>query len=518
VSSYAAETDRTPARFAPGDVVRERYEVVELLGAGANGAVYRVDDLYSGTEVALKVLSPEHNVEAARRELRAGRAVGHENIAKVIDIDRLSTEPRCWLITQEYVEGDSLDAYGPDGEHELDWLDAIDAVRQLLAALEAIHPDTDRIRQLEQREIQHGDLSVEEFYELQDLKASGFVHRDIKPQNIRRRPDGLIKLIDFGIASEANSTVHTRSATPEYAPPDADLFRWKPAYDLYAAGVIAFELLTRESPFVDGLPALGRSPVGPSNRAAQTSPVLDVVEKSISDEPAQRFDSASEMRRALTAAIETDAAVPANPVPSTDSTTPAATTPPPTSAVAAAASAAGMAALYELALEISERHGLGAREYERSLMLTPGRNRSRYLVNLAFHPDRCGVGISPENWSAFYDIDRASTLDALDAPVSSNMSGRQLSDLLARLDLLLADLDHRETVIDSPSTLLVRFLEEQRPGEFSVDAIAQATDLPQGTTRRRLSDLVNGRCADELRGRVSSVRRGHYTAAQRRTQ
>lgn len=215
-STSLTEADRTP-RYTPGDVVRDRYEVVELLGAGANGAVYRADDRYSGTEVALKVLSPEQSVEAARRELGAAKAVFHENVARVIDIDRLSTEPRCWLLTQEFVEGSSLDAYGPDGEHRLDGPDALDAIDQLLRALEAIHPDFDRILELEQRRDSQGELDVSEFYELQDLKASGFVHRDIKPQNIRRRPDGVVKVIDFGIASEANSTVHTRSATPEYA-------------------------------------------------------------------------------------------------------------------------------------------------------------------------------------------------------------------------------------------------------------------------------------------------------------
>lgn len=512
-SSNVEVVDRTPARFAPGDLVRERYEVVELLGAGANGAVYRVDDLYSGTELALKVLSPEHNVEAARRELHAGRAVGHENIAKVIDIDRVSTEPRCWLITQEYVEGDSLDTFGPDGDRELDCLDATDAVRQLLAALEAIHPDTDRINELEQRQSPHGDLSVDEFYELQDLKASGFVHRDIKPQNIRRRPDGLIKLIDFGIASEANSTVHTRSATPEYAPPDADLFHWKPAYDLFATGVIAFELLTHESPYIDGIPALGRRANGVSHRAALTCNVLDVIERAISEDPAQRFESASQMRRALDEAAEAAASALLGTAPSAGATF-AGTTAASTSTVGEAARTAGFSAQYEHALEIAQRHGLGAREFQRSLMLTPGRNRSRYLVNLAFHPDSCGVGVSPENWSAFYDINKDAALEALGTTTSSDLSERQVEELLARLDRLLSDLDSREAAITSPTAELVRYLEEHQPREFSVDTLAQATGLPRGTVRRRLSDLANGRCAEELRGRVSAVRRGHYAAVR----
>ncbi|MGB3409901.1 MAG: protein kinase [Microthrixaceae bacterium] len=511
-SSNLTETDRTPARYAPGDVVRDRYEVVELLGAGANGAVYRVDDQYSGTEVALKILSPEHSVEAARRELSAAKAVSHDNIAKVIDIDRLSTEPRCWLLTQEFVEGTSLDAYGCDGDHRLDVSDALDAIDQLLQALEAIHPDFDRIEELEQRENSQGELEVAEFYELQDLKASGFVHRDIKPQNIRRRLDGVIKLIDFGIASEVNSTIHTRSATPEYAPPDADLFRWKPAYDLFATGVIAFELLTHESPFIDRLPALGRSTTGVSLRDGQTGRVLEVIERAISEDPSQRFDSASEMRRFLAATAESAASE--RPAASAGTDSPLETASTTGSAVAAAARAAEMSLQYERALEIADHHGLGAREYERSLMLTPGRNQSRYLVNLAFHPDRCGVGISPENWSAFYDIDRDAAVEALGGMVTGNLSERQLTELLTQLDLVLTNLDQRETSITSASTVLVDFLEANHPHEFSVSALVQATGLPRGTVRRRLSDLVNGHCAKKLHGRVETVRRGHYTATR----
>ena len=89
-----------------------------------------------------------------------------------------------------------------------------------------------------------------------------------------------------------------------------------------------------------------------------------------------------------------------------------------------------------------------------------------------------------------------------------------MAELLTRLDSLLTDLDHRETTITSPSTVLVDFLEGHQTDEFSVSALAQATGLPRGTVRRRLSDLVNGRCAGELRGRVTSVRRGHYTAVR----
>lgn len=489
---------RTPLRYEAGDVVNGRYTVLEQLGSGASGAVYRIDDAFLDDQFALKVLDPSVDVGAVRREVNATWNVAHPNVARVFNIDQTATEPKCWLIVQELVDGCSLDSFGPRCEERLDLIDACDVIDQVLAALEAIHPDVGRIAELESREQDEGGLELDEFYELQDLKATGIVHRDVKPQNIRRRGDGVVKLIDFGIASAANSAVHTRSATPEYAPRDADLFQWKPAYDLFAVGVIAFELLTGTSPFVDGLPALGRTSkrCGTANLPA---PLLQVIERAINDDPRERFDDATTMRNAF-AAI------------SIDPDDECAESPGQGSPVAEAATAAGMGDLYRRAIDIARRRHLGVREYKRSLMITPGRNRSRYLVNLAFHPDHCGVGVSPPNWTSFFDIEEGSVLDELDVDHSSNMGPDELGRFLDRLDAVLTATSPIEPDDgSSPARQIVDFL-ERHPGTHGIEDIAHGTGLGHGTVRRRVSTLTTESCSATLRGRVTRKGRNAYSA------
>lgn len=493
----ASSPGRTPLRYTHGDVINDRYRVLEELGHGANGAVYRVEDSFLGEEIALKVLGPAVEIKDARRELKAARSVSHRNVVQVIDIGRTTTEPSCWLIAQELVDGCSLDSFGPHGSDRLSLADAIDVVDQVLAALEAIHPDVERIAQLEERERDAGGLDTDDFRELQDLKSSGLVHRDVKPQNICRRPDGVVKLIDFGIASRANSTVHTTSATPEYAPPDADLFSWRPSYDMFAVGVIAFELVTGTSPFVDGLPARGRAT---SRYDPVAAPFLRLIERAISTDPSQRFEDASTMRRAF-AATAIDIAIEADEPPQT------------TSLVAEAAAAAGMADLYERAVEVARRRQLGVREYKRSLMITPGNNRSRYLVNLEFHPDHCGVCVSPSNWTTFRSIEEGSVLEELESDLSSRMDGVELARFLDRLDAVLASTCHLEAErLPSPAQRIVEFL-EQHQGVHDVARIADGTGLGRGTVRRRVNTLTTAGCSATLRGRVTRVGRNAYAAS-----
>lgn len=496
-TAEAPSAGRTPLRYIAGDVINDRYRVLEQLGHGASGAVYRVDDLYRGNELALKVLDPSVDIGAARREFDAAWNVVHPNVVRLIDIGRTTTEPPCWLIAQELVEGCSLDSYCAQGKDRLELPDVIDCVIQILDALEAIHPNVERIAELEALQRDAGALDLDDFHELQDLKSKGVIHRDIKPQNIRRRPDGVVKLIDFGIASQANSTVHTRSATPEYVPPDADLFAWEPSYDLFAVGVIAFELSTGESPFIDEKPALGRAPV-PTTSVPKS--VMQVIESSISADPHERFADAATMRRAFTAvAIE--------PVDEAEAVSRHG------SPVAEAASAAGVADLYERAIDIASRRQLGVREYKRSLMITPGRNRSRYLVNLAFHPDHCGIGISPSNWASFFAIEERDVLNALGADHSSNMDRSELEQFLDRFEAVISAAVQAEPDRDpSPAQQIVDFL-ARNPGTHGIDEIAAGTGLGRGTVRRRVSTLTTDDCPMKLRGRVVSAGRNAYSAA-----
>lgn len=170
----------------------------------------------------------------------------------------------------------------------------------------------------------------------------------------------MVKLIDFGIASRANSTVLTSSATPEYGPAPCSLFSWRPSYDLFAVGVIAFELVTGTSPFVDGLPARGRATSGCDPVAA---PVLRLIER-------------ADQHRILTSGSRTLSTMrPSSPPsPSSPDAGTSRTHEPLPVAEAAAPADAGMADLYEWAVEVARRRQLGVREYKRSLMITPGSN------------------------------------------------------------------------------------------------------------------------------------------------
>src|SRR5690349_5480917 len=136
------------------------YEILELIGKGGMGEVYRAHDPRLGRDVAIKV-SAERFSERFEREARAVAALNHPNICTLYDVG-----PN--YLVMEYIEGES-----PQGPMPLD--EALKLVRQVADALEAAH-------------------------------EKGIVHRDLKPANIKVRPDGTVKVLDFGLAKLAGPT------------------------------------------------------------------------------------------------------------------------------------------------------------------------------------------------------------------------------------------------------------------------------------------------------------------------
>jgi eukaryotic-like serine/threonine-protein kinase len=151
------------------------YSLIEEIGRGAMGEVYRAKDTKLGREVAIKVL-PEHfaqdeeRLRRFQREATSLASLNHPNVAQIFGVDREGDV--CFLVL-ELVPGESLEERLKRGPLPID--EAIDVCRQIAEGLEAAH-------------------------------EAGVIHRDLKPANVRLTPDGNVKLLDFGLAKPASST------------------------------------------------------------------------------------------------------------------------------------------------------------------------------------------------------------------------------------------------------------------------------------------------------------------------
>ena len=262
-----------------------RYIIERTLGRGGMATVYLARDGELDRLVALKVLSPhlaEEESFRARflREARLTARLVHANVVQVYDVGEDERGP---FIVMEYVEGETLAAelgrrrtFAPE--------EAVGLALQLCAGLEAAH-------------------------------AAGLVHRDIKPRNVLLRRDGVAKIVDFGIARAIDTTLHTEQGailgTAAYLAPEQA--RGEPvtaAADLYALGIVLYELLTGRRPFAaETLPALVLEReqgliVPPRARAAAIPPTLeDAVMHCLERRPEARPASAAALAEELSTAV-----------------------------------------------------------------------------------------------------------------------------------------------------------------------------------------------------------------------
>jgi tRNA A-37 threonylcarbamoyl transferase component Bud32 len=288
---------KKPAReYAVGDSIGGRFEVEELLGSGGFSKVYRVRDTVEGEERALKLFDNAAGYDAVRREIGALRKVHHPNVVKVIWADQ--TEFGEWYLILEYIEGELLSDYTA-GKKQLRDREAIDVALDVLSALIAIHPDSERLNALEKRR-RDGEISPDEYDELMSMSEDALVHRDIKPQNIMLTRSGA-KLLDFNIASRVGDPVSTVSGTPPYQPPDADLTRWDVSTDLFAVGVTLYELLCDgQHPYSQARPMPDVEPRDPRQfRKDLSEPLAEFLRRACAPERATRFQTAMEMKSAL---------------------------------------------------------------------------------------------------------------------------------------------------------------------------------------------------------------------------
>ncbi len=284
----AALADSSQASSAPRALLAHRYEIEGLLGVGGMGSVYRAFDRELDERVALKVLRRELlgdpvTLERFRREVKLARRVTHPNVARVYDIGE---HEGVRFLTMELVDGESL-AATLAREVALAPARVVAIARAVCDGLSAAH-------------------------------AAGVVHRDLKPDNVILARDGRVVLTDFGIArlagSGASRTLGMVLGTPQYMAPEQVDPRGEidGRADLYALGVMLFEMLAGEAPWKGDSPIaiaarrLVAPPPDPGDVVNVPASLAAIVLRLIAREPAGRFASASDVRDALAACRDLD--------------------------------------------------------------------------------------------------------------------------------------------------------------------------------------------------------------------
>jgi serine/threonine protein kinase/tetratricopeptide (TPR) repeat protein len=269
------------ATLFPGATLAGRYEILKMLGEGGMGTVYKAKDRELDRLVALKVIRPEYanhpeTIRRFKQELILARQVTHRNVIRIFD---LGIADSFKFITMDYVEGRDLSKILSD-KGRFSVSDGCDIVRQICSGLEAAH-------------------------------SEGVVHRDLKPQNIMLDAQGRVFLMDFGLARSMELVGMTRTGaligTPTYMSPEqargekADV-----RTDVFALGVIFYELLTGKRPYKDEpmmatLVRRTKELATPPSQvdASIPQPISDIVMKCLQIKTDLRYQSAEEILRDL---------------------------------------------------------------------------------------------------------------------------------------------------------------------------------------------------------------------------
>ena len=273
------KTIETPIQeLTTGSVFAGRYQIIEELGKGGMGRVYKVLDKETNEKMALKLIKPEiasdkTMIERFRNELTTARKIGHRNVCRMYDLNK---EKDNYYITMEFVSGGDLKKLIRRTK-QLAVGTAISIAKQICDGLKEAH-------------------------------GLGIVHRDLKPNNIMLDDDGNARIMDFGIARAIKDKGITGAGvmigTPEYMSPEqVEAKEVDQRSDIYSLGIILYEMLTgrlpfeADTPFAIGVKHKSETPKNPKEFNPQIPDDLaNVILQCLEKEKASRYQSAGEVK------------------------------------------------------------------------------------------------------------------------------------------------------------------------------------------------------------------------------
>jgi serine/threonine protein kinase/Tfp pilus assembly protein PilF len=276
------ETLETPKEeLTTGSTFAGRYQIIEELGQGGMGKVYKALDKEINAKVALKLIKPEissdhKTIERFRNELKIARDITHKNVCRMYDLNK---EEGSYFITMEYVSGEELKSF-IKRSRQLAMRTAITIAEQVCEGLSEAH-------------------------------RTGVVHRDLKPSNIMIDREGNVRIMDFGIARSLKTKSITGEGvmigTPEYMSPEqVEGKEIDQRSDIYSLGIILYEMVTGRVPFEGDTPfSLGMKhkseiPQDPRKLNALIPDDLSyVIMRCLEKEREKRYESASELHTEL---------------------------------------------------------------------------------------------------------------------------------------------------------------------------------------------------------------------------
>lgn len=266
-----------------GNILLDRYRIDLMIGEGGMGKVFRAKDLYTGKDVAVKILKEELSLKSTylrrfKREIRSGGMLDHEGIVKLFDNDTINGKP---FLVMEYVEGQNLRHWAKNKRRVIPLI--LEKFEMICEAINHAH-------------------------------KCGIIHRDMKPENVLVTYDGKVKVMDFGLARRVKETSMITSpgtfiGTVVYTSPEqASGKEVDHRCDLYAIGVMMFEMLSGKLPFKGDDPIsvlfqhIHNDPpfIREFNRHIPES-IENFLQKVMSKDPLKRPQTANEMAKMIKA-------------------------------------------------------------------------------------------------------------------------------------------------------------------------------------------------------------------------